>query len=212
MPIVQKARGKQTVSSVVQKYSAKVDTALKPLFEKASVTYPPQKIAFLAIKDQKSLELWAQDETSTWRSIKQYPVLKASGSLGPKLREGDEQVPEGIYQLEYLNPNSSYHLSMKINYPNAFDMIWAEKEGRTEPGTNIFIHGNELSIGCLAMGDKAIEELFVIVERVGLTNVTVIISPSDPRKEDLSLIDFKKPWILDLYKQITKEFLKITGK
>jgi L,D-transpeptidase catalytic domain len=84
--------------------------------------------------------------------IHSYSVLVASGHNGPKLREGDRQVPEGFYRITSLNPNSSYHLSIKLNYPNAFDQQHADEEGRDRLGGDIFIHGKAASIGCLAMG------------------------------------------------------------
>ena len=127
--------------------------------------------------------------------------------LGPKLQEGDRQVPEGIYQLEYLNPNSSYHLSLKINYPNAFDLKHAMLEGRDEPGSNIFIHGKAVSIGCLAMGDRAIEEIFVLVAKTGRNNVTVAIAPSDPRKNSLENTT-NQAWISQLYQELSAFFTK----
>lgn len=212
VPIYQKAKGRETIESVVNKYSKTVDEKLKPIFKKTGVSYPPQQLALLAVKEKKTLELWAHDDTKKWRFIKVYPIEAASGNLGPKLKEGDEQVPEGIYSLEYLNPNSSYHLSMKINYPNKFDLKWADKEGRKEPGTNIFIHGKKLSIGCLAMGDSAIEELFILTTKVGKENVKVIISPVDPRLEELKSTDGSREWIDKLYEQITVEFLEVSGK
>ena len=212
MPLYQKAKGRATVESIVEKYSKKVDEKLKPLFVEAGVSYPPLSYSLFAIKETKTLELWAQDDKKAWQYIKTYSVLAASGNLGPKLKEGDEQVPEGIYSLEYLNPNSSYHLSMKINYPNKFDLKWADKEGRKEPGTNIFIHGKNLSIGCLAIGDSAIEELFILTTKVGKENVKVVISPVDPRIKELKSPDSTKEWIDELYKHIRSEFLKISGK
>ncbi|NJN46820.1 MAG: L,D-transpeptidase family protein [Candidatus Competibacteraceae bacterium] len=95
-----------------------------------------------------------------WQPIKHYPVLAASGTLGPKLCEGDRQVPEGIYRIKSLNPNSAYHLSLELDYPNAFDLRQAERDGRNNPGSAICIHGKAVSVGCLAMGDTAIEELY----------------------------------------------------
>ena len=161
VPMYQKVAGKQTVNDVIEAYQAPAQERLEPYFQRAGIAYPPRSLTLLAIKDSDQLELWASDgDAKTY--IRSYPILAASGIAGPKLREGDKQVPEGIYQLEYLNPNSAFHLSMKLNYPNAFDLKYAAEEGRTEPGTNIFIHGKAVSIGCLAMGDEVIEELFVL--------------------------------------------------
>jgi murein L,D-transpeptidase YafK len=109
------------------------------------------------------------------------PILAASGLPGPKLRQGDGQVPEGIYAVPALNPNSRFHLSIMLDYPNAYDVAVAEAEGRTDLGGEIFIHGGAASIGCLAIGDDAIERLFVLVADVGIENVAVIVAPHDPR-------------------------------
>jgi murein L,D-transpeptidase YafK len=112
--------------------------------------------------------------------IRDYYIQVASGGAGPKLRQGDRQVPEGIYRIVKLDPNSHYHLSMKLNYPNEFDLLHARQDGRKAPGSNILIHGKAVSIGCLAMGDEAIEELFVLTEHVGVEKVKVVIAPHDP--------------------------------
>lgn len=205
-PIYQKVAGKMSVNDVIERYGAEAESRLVPYFATAGIAYPPNKIVLLAVKDERKLELWASDDASL-KFIRTYDVKAASGVLGPKLAEGDRQVPEGIYQLEYLNPNSAYHLSMKINYPNAFDLKYAREEGRNQPGTNIFIHGKAVSIGCLAMGDQTIEELFVLVAKIGRKNVEVAIAPSDPRKGSiLALAAPEKPWVLNLYTQITTFF------
>lgn len=205
VPVYQKVTGKRTTSEVVQRYGPSAESRLTPYFAKAGVSYPPKQIRLLAIKDEKLLELWASDE-GQYKFIRSYSVKAASGMSGPKLREGDRQVPEGIYQLEYLNPNSSYYLSMKLNYPNAFDRKYAQLEGRTHPGTNIFIHGKAVSIGCLAMGDPAIEELFVLVTKVGRKNVEVAIAPSDPRKTPITRSVQQPEWVSALYTRLTDYF------
>jgi murein L,D-transpeptidase YafK len=82
---------------------------------------------------------------------------------------------------------------MKLNYPNSFDLQHAGREDRTKPGSNIFIHGRTASIGCLAMGDPAIEELFVLVQKVGHEHVLVLISPHDARKRSLFPVSDELP-------------------
>lgn len=208
VPVYQKFAGKETVSSVIEKYGSNAENRLKPYFDEAGIPYPPEEIKLLAIKDKRSLELWASSGNG-FTNVRNYRVQAASGVSGPKLREGDKQVPEGIYKIIGLNPNSSYHLSMKLNYPNDFDLHHANSEGRSSPGTNIFIHGKSVSIGCLAMGDHAIEELFTLVHAVGISNTEVVISPSDPRASPIHPpAGNEKPWISELYNLITKEFLR----
>lgn len=83
--------------------------------------------------------------------------------------------PEGVYVIEWLNPNSRYHLSMRVSYPNAWDRQEATRENRTQLGGDIMIHGSNASIGCLAMGDEAAEDLFILAARTGISHVDVIL-------------------------------------
>lgn len=204
-PVYLKYRGARTVADVIQQYGTTARKRLNPAFFSASVDYPPNRLALLGLKAERLLEIWALEQ-GEWHFIKEYPIRAASGMAGPKLLEGDRQVPEGLYRIIGLNPNSSYHLSMKLNYPNAFDLRNARKEGRNHPGGDIFIHGKALSIGCLAMGDVAIEDLFVMVGDVGKDNVKVVIAPHDPRKKPLPQSLPGIPWSDTLYRQIEKEF------
>lgn len=114
-----------------------------------------------AIKEGSELELWLRPSTSSaFNLYKKWPIARWSGTLGPKTKEGDHQAPEGFYAFDskQLNPRSSYHLSFNIGYPNALDQAL----GRT--GSLIMIHGKDVSIGCFAMTDPVIEEIYLIVE------------------------------------------------
>lgn len=201
-PIAVKIMGKKTVDEVISKYGEEARLKLQPMFELKGITYPPKKLALVAFKDSNQLEVWASNKNNDYSHVMTYPVLAASGELGPKLREGDKQVPEGIYRITGFNPNSSYHLSMKLNYPNKFDLSKAKKEHRTEPGTNIFIHGKASSIGCLAMGDAAIEELFTLVHDSGKSHTRVIISPTNPSTNKLVVPKGAPLWTNELYEDI----------
>jgi murein L,D-transpeptidase YafK len=200
-PYYVKMAGAKTVDEVILDIGPDHEKELSQAFGQAGMIYPPDSIALIVIKDTDLMELWAhQGEKS--KLIKTYPIKAASGVLGPKLREGDLQVPEGIYNINAFNPNSSYHLSLKLNYPNAFDLKYAQIEGRTEPGSNIFIHGKAVSVGCLAMGDAAIEELFTLVHRVGRPNVKVVITPTDPDLKPLKVPEGSADWVKLLYQNI----------
>lgn len=107
------------------------------------------------------MEVYGIDQKSSNRFLFAYHILAASGTVGPKLREGDEQVPEGIYSISGLNPNSQFHLSLRVDYPNTNDRQQAQLESRTNLGQDIMIHGRAASIGCLALGDEAAEDLFI---------------------------------------------------
>ena len=207
-PLYLKIRGKKTIEQVIKEVGVNAEARLKPYFDKASVSYPPVKVAILAFKTEKKIELWT-DKDNKWVYIRTYPIAGASGNVGPKLREGDWQVPEGIYQISALNPNSSYHLSMKINYPNEYDMQKAKGENRSNLGGDIFIHGKSLSIGCIAIGDEPIEELFVLTDKIGIANIKVIISPNDMR-QNKPIIDMQPApeWVDELYGIIKQELDK----
>jgi hypothetical protein len=186
------------LKAILDHLSIGAELRLKQRFHHAAVDYPPKRIQLIALKKSRRLELWAyqQDE---WSFIHDYAIFAASGGEGPKLREGDKQVPEGFYRITELNPNSHFHLSMKLNYPNGFDWLNAKSEGRTSPGSNIFIHGSAWSAGCLAIGNRYIEELFILVAKVGMEKSAVIIAPYDFRKKEIVIIDNKPVWLRELY-------------
>lgn len=193
----------QTINYKINKYALSARWALAPYFAKARINYPPQQLAFLVFKQSKRLEVYAKGR-GRWHYIRTYPVYAASGGYGPKLESGDKQVPEGIYQIIDLNPYSHFDLSMELNYPNLYDREFATFDHRRHLGDNIYIHGRRRSIGCIAIGNEAIQQLFPLVYRVGLGHVTVIIAPDDLR--------IKKPvygrihpwWLQILYEKITR--------
>lgn len=180
---------------------------LPALFAEKGCPHPPEQLVLIGIKDEKRLELWAPGAGGGWRPVKEYPVLAASGRAGPKLREGDRQVPEGLYRVVFLNPKSKYHLSMQIDYPNEFDREMGRRDGREGLGGEIFIHGENVSIGCLAIGNPAIEELYRLVEVVGKERVRVIIAPWDFRKPGASLAPppGAPAWAGGLYEELRRE-------
>jgi murein L,D-transpeptidase YafK len=132
--------------------------------------------AFIRIfKQEQMLEVWLKDGT-TYRLFDTFPICFFSGALGPKLREGDGQAPEGFYEVRrgQLNPNSAYHLAFNLGYPNAYDRA----AGRT--GSHLMVHGNCVSIGCYAMTDYGITEIYGLVEEAlnhGQAAVPVHIFP-----------------------------------
>ncbi|WP_195912537.1 L,D-transpeptidase family protein, partial [Legionella pneumophila] len=135
----------KAIDKAIKRYGLRVEPQLISYFSKAGVSYPPKEIALLAFKSERKVELWAKNPDQEWTHIHDYPLTGFSGHLGPKLRENDKQIPEGIYKLVNFNPFSSMHLSMMINYPNSFDRQKGYMDGRKELGNNIFIHGKNLS-------------------------------------------------------------------
>lgn len=173
---------KYSVAQRLEQFGTAASQRLAPHFQQAGVAFPPTAITLLAFKDSKRLELYARDPQGAWQQVQTYPIQAASGVLGPKLREGDRQVPEGIYAIESLNPNSLFHVSLRLNYPNAVDRERGLADGRDKLGSDIMIHGKAKSIGCLAMGDVVAEELFALAAWVGKENVRVVIAPTDFRQ------------------------------
>lgn len=172
-------------------------------FDNAKVQWPPAELAYVAIKDERWLEVYARSKLGNWSFVHRYKVLGASGKSGPKLVRGDKQVPEGVYRISYLNPNSAYHVSMRVSYPNAFDRDMAAKDGRKDLGGDIMIHGKNLSAGCLAVGDESAEELFVLANEVGPSNVTVLIAPTDLRSKEPPSRDGSPAWVPKLYAELS---------
>ncbi len=196
----------QAMVRTLSEYTNDSRQALLPYFKSADLPYAPKELAFIIFKRSKKFELYARNnDRQRWRYVKTFPICAASGRVGPKLHSGDDQVPEGIYHIIGLNPLSHFDLSMKLNYPNPFDLQKARLAHRHNLGGNIFIHGSNRSIGCIALGNKAIQELFPLVYAVGERHVTVIIAPRDLRK-DLPVINREHlPWVKSLYARLRNE-------
>ncbi|MCC6919034.1 MAG: murein L,D-transpeptidase [Alphaproteobacteria bacterium] len=132
--------------------------------------------AFIRIfKQESQLELWLKHD-GRYVLFETYPICAWSGLLGPKQKEGDGQSPEGFYEVgrKQLNPNSAYHLAFNLGYPNAYDRAL----GRT--GSALMVHGACASIGCYAMTDRFITEIYGLVEAAlnrGQRSVPVHVFP-----------------------------------
>jgi murein L,D-transpeptidase YafK len=148
----------------VAKARASAGAEVKRLCQAAGVPYPPHALYLRAFKREAELECWARGRPrEPMRLLKTFAITSSSGLPGPKRREGDRQVPEGFYRIDLFNPNSSFHLSMRIDYPNASDRILSDRE---KPGFDIYVHGGSESIGCLPLGDDGIEQLYLLASDV----------------------------------------------
>jgi murein L,D-transpeptidase YafK len=135
------------------------EAALMADFEKLGLAWPPRRIFLRVHKHERRLEVWAGAARGPLKRVRDYEVCAASGELGPKRQQGDEQVPEGFYFVDRFNPSSNFHLSLGLDYPNQADRVHGVK-GRL--GGDIFVHGSCVSIGCVAITDAPIEELYVL--------------------------------------------------
>ena len=201
VPLWLRITGERTVGGVLARYGPAARARMKPHFERAHIAYPPKEVSVLVFKREKRMAIWASDG-KRWAFIRDYPILAASGHAGPKLRQGDYQVPEGLYRIGGLNPNSSYHLSIRVDYPNSFDQRMAQRDGRTNLGGDIFIHGKAASIGCVAIGDVAIEEVFTLVAETGTPHVRLVLAPNDLRVAGAPMSESTPLWVAQLYRTI----------
>lgn len=111
-------------------------------------------------KREQKLEVWIREKNKhEYALLTTYNFCSTSGVLGPKRKEGDKQIPEGVYQINHFNPVSNFHLSLGINYPNASDKILSDRQ---QPGGAIYIHGNCVTIGCIPITDDKIKELYIL--------------------------------------------------
>lgn len=195
-PILSQIRGEKTVSATLIALEKK-GKGLTEMEKQGAIS-----ATLVALKKERRLEVWLHSKSDPSRKIRDYPFTGFSGKTGPKLREGDLQIPEGLYGVEYLNPNSDYHLSIKLNYPNAFDQKMARQENRTHPGTDIFVHGGSATIGCIPIGDDKIEDLFAIVAYLGIHRVETILAPVDFRSVPENPVIASISWEDELYAKI----------
>ena len=207
---LQAMSGTKTVAERVAEFGGAARARLAPDFARAGVEYPPRRATLVGLKEERRLELWVAGRAGAWKHLKDYPILGASGTPGPKLRQGDRQVPEGLYRVESLNPNSLYHLALRVDYPNAEDRRRGAQDGRTDLGGDIMIHGGACSIGCLAMGDEAAEDLFVLAAETGIENLAIILSPVDLRCRSAPPPTAALPgWTGELYAAIEVELARL---
>jgi len=143
-----------------------------PLPAKATKELPPGLLALLRqkkmpkhspivvriFKEEAELEVWKQDTSGHFQLLKIYPICRWSGDLGPKLHQGDRQAPEGFYTVtpELMNPNSNYYLAINTGFPNSFD------KANNRNGSLLMIHGDCSSMGCYAMTDEQISEIYAL--------------------------------------------------
>jgi len=131
-----------------------------------------------AFKSEGILEVWAKNKSDEkFQRVYEFAICQPSGSLGPKRKQGDYQVPEGFYHINRFNPVSSFHLSVGINYPNKSDKILSDAK---RPGGDIFIHGTCMTVGCLPMTDDIIKELYILCvesKNNGQNKIPVTIFP-----------------------------------
>lgn len=149
--------GCQTDSTTAERHLKPLSPQMLALIEQKNMA-KELPILVRIFKEESELEVWKQDRSGQMALLKSYPICRWSGELGPKIREGDRQAPEGFYTITpgQMNPNSSLYLSFNLGYPNAYDRA----HGRT--GTHLMVHGDCSSSGCYAMTDEQITEVYAL--------------------------------------------------
>jgi murein L,D-transpeptidase YafK len=138
----------------------KQETRLKIEFIADGLHWSTFQMHIRSFKQEAQLEVWVRNNSKDpFQLFKTYKVCALSGTLGPKRKEGDYQVPEGFYFINEFRPNSNYHLALGLNYPNAADKKWSDS---LHPGNEIYIHGGCITVGCIPIQNHQIEELYVL--------------------------------------------------
>jgi murein L,D-transpeptidase YafK len=174
----------------------KEDTLMKQ-FQEKKLVWPARYIYLRSFKYDSQLEVWVKnDRSEKFQLFKTYRVCALAGTLGPKRMQGDYQVPEGFYYINELNPRSTYHLSLGLNYPNSSDRILSDS---LQPGGDIYIHGSCVTTGCIPVTDQQIEELYILAayaRNLGQDFIPVHIFP----------IQFKNQKSVDYLNRYLKDF------
>ncbi len=138
----------------------KKEDTIRKQFAAKKLSWPAKFIYIRSFKYDSELEVWAKNRvTDTFQLFKTYRVCALAGNLGPKRLQGDYQVPEGFYYINDFNPNSSYYLSLGLNYPNASDRVLSDS---LKPGGEIYIHGSCVTVGCIPITDQKIDEVYML--------------------------------------------------
>jgi murein L,D-transpeptidase YafK len=168
---------------------ARIETRfnIKRLFEERGIRYPAAEAFIRIFKRERALELWVRaDGNEAFELLKNYDICALAGELGPKRKQGDSQVPEGFYAIDFFNPESDYHLSLHVDYPNVKDR---QTGGAINLGGDIYIHGGCNSDGCLAVTDEGIKELYWIAveaRAAGQQRIPVHIFPARLETDELT--------------------------
>jgi len=137
----------------------KEDT-LQKQFAAKGLSWPARYVYIRSFKYDGEMEVWIKNERKEpFKLFKTYRICALAGTLGPKRMQGDYQVPEGFYYINEFNPNSAYYLSLGLNYPNASDKILSDS---INPGGDIYIHGSCVTVGCIPVTDKQIDEIYIL--------------------------------------------------
>ena len=167
---------------------AEKEAGMKRLLTQQNISPDSLEIFIRVIKNEKLLELWGKNiDEKEFRLLTTYDFCASSGVLGPKLKRGDKQIPEGFYQIDRFNPDSKFYLSLGIDYPNSTDLM----SGSSDPGGDIFIHGGCETIGCIPITDDKIKALYIFAVEArnnGQAKIPVHIFPARLTEKEMGYL------------------------
>ena len=185
------------------------ETLVKELFSSKGMDVSSSDLFFRVFKKEAQFEVWAKKKgQDKFVLITTYPICASSGISGPKRKQGDGQVPEGFYEINYFNPSSNFYLSLGVSYPNASDRILGEKGNL---GGEIFIHGNCVTIGCMPITDDKIKELYLMAVEAkngGQQHINVHIFPCRMNETSMKSLEmqYADPKLHSFWKNIQKGY------
>ena len=165
------------------------EAVVQNYFKSKNLPFENFQLFIRAFKNEKLLEVWIKGKNADqFTLLHTYEFCTSSGSLGPKRRQGDLQIPEGAYHINHFNPESNFYLSLGLNYPNASDEILSDKQ---HPGGSIYIHGSCVTIGCIPLTDDKIKELYIIAMEAkngGQEKIPVHVFPTQLTDQGISFL------------------------
>jgi murein L,D-transpeptidase YafK len=182
--------------------------AVFALLKSKSLSASNLRLFIRVFKKDELLEIWAKNaDAQTFQLLKTYNIASSSGNLGPKRKQGDMQTPEGFYHIDRFNPVSNFHLSLGVNYPNTSDKILGEKGNL---GGDIFIHGSNVTVGCMPMTDDKIKEIYILTveaRNAGQTEIPVHIFPTKLTDSNMIILQkwAKSPDFISYWKAIKND-------
>ena len=170
------------------------EAVIKSYFARKEISYKNFQLFIRAFKKEQLLEVWVKEATSDhYILLRTYNFCATSGDLGPKRKEGDLQIPEGVYTINHFNPQSNFYLSLGIDYPNASDKLLSDP---VHPGGEIYLHGNCVTIGCIPLTDDKIKEIYVLAVEArsnGQEKIPVHIFPARLSPGEFTLLQKEYP-------------------
>jgi murein L,D-transpeptidase YafK len=191
LPLADNFKSQQLKYERVRTAYEEKSEAVFALLKSKNLSTSNLRLFIRVFKKDELLEIWAKNaDAQTFQLLKTYNIASSSGNLGPKRKQGDYQTPEGFYHIDRFNPVSNFHLSLGVNYPNASDKILGEKGNL---GGDIFIHGSNVTVGCMPMTDDKIKEIYLLTveaKNAGQTEIPVHIFPT--KLSDSNMLTLQK--------------------